>query len=94
MIILVITMRVCHHVVSFLIYALPGRAVYTLCPSYHLYSVLLYNLRCLMKTKQKWKKKEHKQALSRSDYVMRNFTWICKWFQKNSFWIVNESKWE
>lgn len=31
-----------------------------LCPSYHLYSVLLYNLRCLMKDSTKWKQKRIK----------------------------------
>lgn len=52
----------CHPVVSFLLYALPGCAVYLpmlpFAPSYHLYSVLLYNLCCSPKGFLKMEKKK------------------------------------
>lgn len=53
----------CHPVVSFLLYALPGCAVYLpmlpFAPSYHLYSVLLYNLCCSPKGFLKMEKKKN-----------------------------------
>lgn len=58
------------------------------CPTYHLYSVLLYNLCCLPKGFPKMEKKIEK-GLSRIDYVLLYFMWRCKMVKKKKTPILN-----
>lgn len=63
-----------------------------LCPTYHLYSVLLYNLCCLPKGFPKIEKKNWNRLVQK---------WLCiailhmdmqNGFKKHTFWIVKDSK--
>lgn len=88
-------------IVSFLLYALPGCAVYltlaALRPSYHLYYVLLYNPCCSPKGFLKWEKKDNSFKAC-PEVIMYRYTsrGYAKWLQKkktHSVLNVKDSKW-
>lgn len=78
----------CHSVVS--LCSVLFLVVLCIYSCYHLYSVLPYNLCCSLKgflnmeeeKKKTRQKKKNKEGLSRSDYVLLYFMWICKMVTK------------